>query len=116
VRLLLDEHLSERRIARQLRRRGHDVVALQAATNLWSTDDEEVLELATREDRVLVTCDAVGFTVLARSWAHDRRTHTGLIIVWPRRNDEFRAIVDGVSRLLAERPRHEDWRDLIVGL
>jgi Domain of unknown function (DUF5615) len=58
VRLLLDEMLSPT-IARDLRARGHDVEAIQEHQEWQAYDDPEVLDLARRERRVLVTDNLV---------------------------------------------------------
>jgi putative intracellular protease/amidase len=54
VRLLLDEMLSPA-IARELRARGHDVQAIQEHLEWQAYDDSQVLDLARRERRALVT-------------------------------------------------------------
>jgi predicted nuclease of predicted toxin-antitoxin system len=54
LRLLLDEMLSAG-IARELRRRGHDVEAIQEHPEWRSFEDPQVIELARTERRVLVT-------------------------------------------------------------
>jgi predicted nuclease of predicted toxin-antitoxin system len=114
--LLLDEHLSARRIAQPLRRLGHDVLALEEQQAARALPDDEVLVEAADEGRILVTCDGVDFTILARAWQEEGRTHAGLIIVWSRRNHELRAIVDGVARLLEQRPDQDAWHDVVLTL
>jgi Domain of unknown function (DUF5615) len=54
VRLLLDEMLSPT-IARELRARGHDAQAIQEHSEWQAFDDRQVLELARRELRAVVT-------------------------------------------------------------
>jgi hypothetical protein len=116
LRLLLDEHLSARRIAQPLRRLGHDVLALEEQHATRALPDDEVLMSAAGEERILVTCDGVDFTILARAWQEEGRRHAGVIIVWSRRNHEFQAIVDGVARLLEQRDDQDAWRDLVLTL
>nr|MBA2460345.1 DUF5615 family PIN-like protein [Actinomycetota bacterium] len=55
MRLLLDANLSSRRIGGQLRADGHDVRGVADEPDLEGLDDESVLELATQEDRILIT-------------------------------------------------------------
>lgn len=55
ARLLLDENVA-RSVADHLDREGHDVLTLREA-NLEGASDEEVVHLARREGRVVVTCD-----------------------------------------------------------
>ena len=116
MRLLLDADLCRRRIASPLERRGHDVVALQADPARRSLPDELVLEWATTEGRILVTRNARHFQPLARLWAEEQRTHVGLILIWGVQSDAFREIVEGVDRLLTERPDAERWRDLVLSI
>ncbi len=52
MRLFLDAHLSEPRIANPLRTKGHDVRALSEETGAEELDDDEVLVLATAERRI----------------------------------------------------------------
>lgn len=55
MRLLLDEHVG--RPAAELRARGHDAVAVSENAELVGMGDDQLLEWATRERRVLVTYD-----------------------------------------------------------
>jgi Domain of unknown function (DUF5615) len=116
MRLLLDADLSRRRIAAPLERRGHDVVALQADPSRRSLPDEQVLEWAATEARILITRNARHFQPLARLWAEEQRTHAGLILVWTMQSNAFRDIVAGIGRLLTERPEAESWRDLVLSI
>jgi len=58
VRLLLDEMLSPA-IAGELRAHGHDVEAIKEHAEWWAYDDPQVLDLARRERRVIVTDNLV---------------------------------------------------------
>ena len=115
VRLLLDVHLSPKRIGRPLRGRGHDVLCLAEAPELQSLSDVRIVRLALAEDRVVVTCNARHFTVIARQTASTQR-HAGMILLWTLDNDEFGAVVRGVTRLLEEVPRQTDWHDRVLTL
>lgn len=44
-------------------------------------EDEQLLELAVEETRMMITFDVKDFTVLARRWAEAGRTHAGVWIV-----------------------------------
>jgi len=79
-RLLLDEMLSPK-IAVQLRERGVDVQAVLERRELVTYPDEALLELATREQRILVTKNVVDFGPLSQRWTADGRSHSGLILV-----------------------------------
>jgi hypothetical protein len=114
VRLLLDEHLSARRVATPLRRRGHDVEALHEEPAAWGTSDEKVLERAAASGRIVVTRNGRDFIELARTWAGDGVSHTGILIVWGYRSTAFGEVVDAVERALAAHPDPDAWVDLVV--
>lgn len=116
MRLLLDAHLSGSRIGRELRRRGHDVRALTDESSGEGLEDAEVLALAVSERRVLVTHDVSDFPTLLRDWAGSGRSHGGVILVYGIRPDEFGVIAGGIDRLLQQRPRQNDWTDLVLAL
>jgi predicted nuclease of predicted toxin-antitoxin system len=116
MRLLLDANLSGRRIARPLRERGHDVLALAESSEYEGLDDPDVLALAAAERRVLVTRNSRDFAPILREWAEARRTHAGCILIWTLKHHEFGAIVRRVERLLDERPRQPDWLNLVIAV
>lgn len=116
MRLLLDANLSGRRVGRLLERRGHDVRALSSEGALAGLSDEAVLAIAASEDRILVTRNSRDFAPILRAWAEGRRPHAGCILIWTLEHREFAAIVAGIERLLAERPRQDDWRDVVLAL
>jgi predicted nuclease of predicted toxin-antitoxin system len=66
VRLLLYTNLSPKRVGAALERRGHDVMSLASDPVLGALDDSEVLELAAREERILVTLNSRDFAPLLR--------------------------------------------------
>jgi hypothetical protein len=78
--LLLDEMLPPK-VAQQLVEAGHDVRAISADPSLRGMPDAEVLELATRERRVLVNDNVKDFAVLNVSWAAAGRLHPGMVFV-----------------------------------
>jgi hypothetical protein len=78
-RFLLDEHVwgGLVEIGRDL---GADVLLVQ--TNLpQGSDDEEVLALAAREGRILLTSNAQDFAPLVADWFLAGREHCGVLIV-----------------------------------
>ena len=79
MRFFLD-HDVPRPVADALLRHGHDVVVLQDALPVTSTD-EQVLAHAIAEGRVLITCNRDDFLKLA-----ENREHPGLIILIRRRS------------------------------
>lgn len=73
------DHNVHRRLARDLRDRGFDLVTAPEAGNEDATDEEH-LTWSTGEGRVLVTYDRRDFRVIARAWAREGRDHAGIII------------------------------------
>jgi predicted nuclease of predicted toxin-antitoxin system len=116
VRLLLDAHVSARRVGRPLARKGHDVLALSEHAAHEGLDDEDVLMLAAQKRRILITHDIEDFPPILREWATEGRSHAGVILVYGIRQHEFRTVIDGVSLLLAARPDQREWIDLCEAL
>ena len=81
-RLLLDEMISPR-VADQLRRRGHDVIAIAERPDLVGMSDDEVLTVAAEEERVVVTRDIGDFARLAAALLREGRSHSGLLYLAP---------------------------------
>ena len=109
MRILLDAHVSGRRVGDALRAQGHDVLALDEDARLAALSDREVLGLAAAEQRILITFDQRHFVPLLRHWAEAGLTHGGCIIVYGLDHREFGSILRGIGRILDERPRQEDW-------
>jgi hypothetical protein len=93
---------------------GHDVRALAAEPAAEGMDDDQVLELATAEERILVTRNARDFAPRLRARAEGGRSHAGAILIWTLGHHEFAAIVAGIERCLEAYPTHEEWVDLVV--
>jgi nucleoside-diphosphate-sugar epimerase len=112
VRLVLDEHFSPE-IARQLRRRGHDVVAARDLLAGADRSDAELLRRATEAGRTVVTADLSDFIELHRSAVVSGRSHAGIVLASPRRFPPTkRAIGRLVSALDAFLQAHPDERPL----
>jgi predicted nuclease of predicted toxin-antitoxin system len=116
VRLLLDANLSARRVGGPLEEAGHDVRGVGGDADLEGLADSLVLELATRECRVLVTRNSRDFAPIARQWAEAGREHAGIILIWTLSHRQFGEIVAGVERWAADIPSEEAWRGLVVSL
>jgi hypothetical protein len=116
VKLLLDAHVSARRIAAPLREHGHDVRAADEERELDGLTDEDLLSIATAEGRIFVTFHVKDFPVIARRWAEAGRVHAGCAIVVGIDHGEFGAILEIVARALAARPQQADWIDLTLFL
>jgi hypothetical protein len=113
TRLLLDAHLSGRAIGRALRDRGHDIRSLDAEKNLEGLRDEDVLELAISEDRVLITANVADVLPLLTALIELGRSHPGCILI-PNsfRNEDFGPLISAIDRELQEVPPDE-WTDRI---
>lgn len=116
MRLLLDEHVSARKIGRRLRDDGHDVRAITDEPDLNGLDDPDVLELASRDGRILITFNDRDFAPLLRGWAESGRHHSGCILVFGIDHGEIGLILRGVTVLLAERSDQVTWRDITEAL
>jgi Domain of unknown function (DUF5615) len=114
LRLLLDANPSPRRVAAQLRRAGHDVLALAEDATYEGLSDPRVLELATSEGRVLITRNSRDFAPIAREWAEARRAHSGLMLIWTLDHSQFAELVTGIEHQLDLWPSQQQWRDLTI--
>lgn len=112
MRVLLDAHVSGRRIGRALRRRGHDVLALDQDETLRRLADEEVLNLALEQERIVVTHNVRHFVPIVRGWVEARRSHRGLILVTLPHTD-YGAILRRLERTFAAHPNQGDWADRV---
>lgn len=113
TRLLLDAHLSGRVIGQALQERGHDVHAIDAEKNLEGLKDEDVLELAISEGRVLITANVGDFLPLLTDLGEAGRFHPGCILI-PNsfRNEDFGPLISAIDRELQNVPPNE-WTDRI---
>jgi len=116
VRFLLDAHLSHRKIASPLRKRGHDVRALQEERVFDGLHDDEVLALATSENRIVITRNSRHFGPLTRRWVEEGRSHAGCILIWSYEHDEYAEIIHGVEQVISRLPRQGDWRDIVMAI
>ncbi len=116
MKLFLDAHISARRVATPLRERGHDVRAADEERELDGLTDEDLLSIATAEERIFVTFDVKDLPVLARRWAEAGRVHAGCAIVVGVDHGEFSVILEIILRTLGARPQQADWVDLTLFL
>lgn len=86
------------------------MLALDQDQDLARLADEDVLELATQQERVLITHDVRDFARIVQRWAEAGRSHAGCILV-TLPTTTYGAILRGVVSRFEERPRQEDWRD-----
>jgi hypothetical protein len=111
MRFLLDAYVSGPSVGGPLRENGHDVRALDQERELEGLDDEDVLELASEDGRILVTHNVADFPEVLRDWAGGGRSHAGVILVYGIDHSEFGLDVRGIERWLKLRRRQEDWFD-----
>jgi hypothetical protein len=101
-------------VAIALRRKEHDVVAVLEREDLRGAADEELLELARRERRVIVTRNVGDFSAIALQLAAARRDHFGLLLVPPARFDPSERGIGALVRSLETVLGHYDRDDALV--
>lgn len=115
MRLALDYHYSPQ-IAEALRDRGFDVIAV-AERGWQEEDDEPLLTLCGSEQRALVTNNVGDFAPLARAWALEGRSHSGLIFTsdasLPRTRNTIGRYVDALAALAGANPKNDSFTDRI---
>jgi len=99
ARFLLDEMLTGV-IGDQLEATGHDCTAIHRDPELRSLADEQVLELATAQQRILITRNIDDFVHLDRMWKQFARTHCGIILVPNKTFPENRSFIGSVVKAL----------------
>ena len=119
MKLLLDEQFPPD-IAKRLRERDHDVIAVCERPDLISAEDETLLALSTAEKRALLTNNVRDFVPIATRWVGEGRSSHGLLLVSDRTLKRSRntigAYVKAIDRLLREHPEEDALRDQIIWL
>lgn len=115
MRVLLDAHVSSRHVGQTLAKAGHDVLALDQDETLSRLIDEEVLALATEQERIVITHNVRDFAPIVRRWAEAGRSHHGVILV-TLASTEYGAILRQLTQIFDERPAHVDWVDRVAFL
>ena len=119
MRLLLDEQ-HDPEVARQLTVRGHDVEAVAARHLGQSLSDPEVLDLATSEERALVTEDVRDFAVEHRRRLATGIPHFGIVVTsakrYPRDRRSVGPLIAALDRLLRAHPAEDALRDRLIWL
>lgn len=110
MRLLLDAHVSSRHIGRVLVEAGHDVLALDQDQTLARLPDEEVLEFAAAERRIVVTHNIRHFAPIVRRRAEAGERHAGCVLV-TLPHTAYGAILQGIQAAFEARARQEEWVD-----
>jgi hypothetical protein len=92
-------------IADQLRKRGHDTLAVVADTGLVGLPDDMVLARAAETGRALVTANIKDYMPLDAEYKASGRQHAGLILIstkaFPQDRSFTGAIVDALTAVLA---------------
>lgn len=116
MRLLLDAHISGPKVAVALRDAGYDVLSADERRSLDGWTDEELLELAAVEGRIMVTFDLKDFPLILRRWAESGRNHAGCVLVTGLDHNEFGALIRLLKRTFDQRPAEKEWIDRAVFL
>lgn len=99
MKLLLDEMIGPS-VARELRDRGLDVVAVAERTDLRALPDDVVLDVAREEGRTLVTLNIGDFARLHQQWLAEGRQHCGLVLVTTQAFPQDRRLVGALVSAL----------------
>lgn len=106
MRLLLDEHYAPR-IAVELWRRGHDVVAATERSELRGLGDGALFALMAAERRAILTENATDFLPIVRAAAVRGTDHFGLVLTssrqFPRTSRAIGRLVAALDQFLSAR-------------
>lgn len=116
MRLFLDAHESGRRLGEALRAAGHDVVAANEHPSLDGADDEELMDLAAGDGRIMVTHNARHFVPILIEWAASGHFHAGCVLVKGIDHSQIGALLRGLELLFEAHPAQEEWTDLTLWL
>lgn len=112
MRILLDEHISPRRVGEPLRAAGHDVLAASAHPGLEAVADEPLLAFAAADGRVLVTRNVRYFHRILAEWGGSGRSHAGCVLVQGIDSSQHGALLRGLELLFEDHSDQEAWVDL----
>jgi hypothetical protein len=119
VRLVLDEHLSPV-IAAELRKRGHDVVMARDLLTGQDRPDFELLRVATKAGRAVVTVDVGDFVELHRAAVVSGRSHAGMVLLarrrFPTTGRAIGRLVTALDALLVAHPGDRELENQCVWL
>lgn len=112
--MLLDEHISSDGVARPLRERGHDVLAIVEHREYWGMSDDGIVELAIAQKRITVTFDLADYSgILAQ--AASSEGHCGAIFISSKvaAQSHFGKVIKGIEDALKTWPDQDGWRNRI---
>ena len=120
MKLLLDEMISPR-IARELRKTGHDVQAVKKdRPDLTSRSDREFVRQMATEQRAIVTNDIADFQAIHDQFLAAGDEHYGMVFTFdatmPRTKDAIPQWVQALTQLLAEHADDDGLRNQILHL
>ncbi|MGH2946627.1 MAG: DUF5615 family PIN-like protein [Solirubrobacteraceae bacterium] len=119
MRLLLDEHYAPE-IAEQLRRRGHDVIAVSERPDPRGLADEVHLATSPEQRRAIVTENVGDFRPLLANAVRAGNANYGLVCVsarrFPRAKNTIGRMVEALDALLRAHPGDDGMRDREVWL
>lgn len=117
MRALLDEQLSPE-IAVELRRQGHDVVAVGERPDLIGRKDRDIIAVAHSEGRAVITNNLKDFRPLAAARLAEGEQHGGLILL-PSTHARTRAqalrLADAIAAVMSANPDGLDSSERWVG-
>ena len=119
VRLFLDEHISPT-VAIELRRMGHDVIAVAERHDLRGRPDLEIFADAAVGGRAVVTFDVADYLPLVHRSVQMRHSHGGLILLssagsWSKVEATGR-LVAALARLMRAHPADDAFADRVEWL
>ncbi|HWO83280.1 MAG TPA: DUF5615 family PIN-like protein [Solirubrobacterales bacterium] len=116
MKLLLDE-MYPAHLARTLRERGVDAEAVDERGPLRGLADEELLVIAAREGRALVSENVADFMRLYGEWGASGRNHAGIVIAlssrFSRTPPGYEVFVESLVSLCERRPEPEALADAV---
>lgn len=112
MRFLLDEHISPL-VAARLRSIGHDAVAVVERQGLRGAADERLRQVASAEDRVLVTYDVRDFGRLGMRMGRAAEPHPGMVLVTPRAFSPGASDVGRLSNALHALSTSDEGRSMV---
>jgi hypothetical protein len=114
MKLLLDE-MYPGQLARTLRERGADAEGVDERNPLRGLSDEELLVVAAREGRALVSENVADFMRLYGEWGGAGRRHAGIVIALSSRFSRtpagYEVLVDSLVELCAQSPEEDSLAD-----
>ncbi len=113
VKLLLDEHMSPD-IAQALRERDYDVVAVGERHEWMALSDDDVIQLASREHRAVVTSNLRDYRPRAGALVSAGAGHYGMVFVpwnYRRTRRDIGRMVTALAAILDAYPAEDDLRN-----